>query len=92
MKHLGTLKEHKRDVRIGNLNNALFLHIFQSNHIFNFSSAKMLIYFHKKKSLRRIIEAVAISLFYSLNTRPGFYNISPYSSKSNLNSYNIFHL
>ena len=26
------LKEHKRDIRIGNLNNALFLHISQSNH------------------------------------------------------------
>ena len=85
------LKEHKRDRRIGNLNNALFLHISQSNHNFDFNSAKMLIYIHNK-SLRRIFEPTAISLFNSLNTRSGFYNISPYLSKSILNSYNIFHL
>ena len=46
----------------------------------------MLIYIHDK-SLRRIFEAVAISLFNSLNTRRGFYNIFPYLSKSILNSY-----
>ena len=49
------LKEQKRDKRIGNLNDALFLHISQSNHNFDFNSA--------------------ISIFNSLNTRPGFYNI-----------------
>ena len=65
------LKEHKRDVRIGNLNNALFQHISQSNHNFDFNSAKMLISIHNKR-LRRIFEAAAISLFNSLNTHPGF--------------------
>ena len=54
-------------------------------------SAKMLIYIHNK-SLRRIFEAAAISPFNFLNTRPGFYNISPYLSKSILNSYSIFHI
>ena len=34
------LKEHKRDMRIGNLNNALFQHISQSNHNFDFNSAR----------------------------------------------------
>ena len=85
------LKEHKRDIRIGISNTALFLYISQSNPNFDFNSAQMLIYIHNK-SLRRIIEAAAISLFNSLNTRPGFYSISPYLSKSILNSYNIFHL
>ena len=85
------LKEHKRDIRIGNSNNALFRHISQSNHDFDFNSAKMLIYIHNK-SLRRIFEAAAISFFNSLKTCPGFYNISPYLSRSILNSYNIFHL
>ena len=37
----------------------------------------MLIYIYDK-SLRRIFEAAAISLFNSLNTRPGSYNIAPY--------------
>ena len=59
------LKEHKRDIRIGNLNNALFLHISQSSHNFDFNSAKMLIYFHNK-SLKRIFEAAALSFFNSL--------------------------
>ena len=85
------LKEHKRDIRIGNLNNALFQHISQSNHNFNFNSAKMLIYIYNKR-LRQIFKAGAISLCNSVNTRPGFYDISPYLSKSILNSYNIFHL
>ena len=84
------LKEHKRDIRIGNSNNALFLHISQSNYNFDFNSAQMLIYIHIK-SLRRIFEAAAISFSNSLDTHPGFYNISLYLSKSILNSYNIFH-
>ena len=84
------LKEHKRDIRIGNSNNALFLHISQHNHNFDFNSAKMLTYIHNK-NLRQIFEAAAISFLNSLNTRPGFYNISPYLSKHILNSYNIFH-
>ena len=91
-------KEHKRDLRIGNLNNALFQHISQSNHNFDFNSAKMLICIHLKR-LRRIFEAAAISLCNSLNTRPGFYNISPYLGKSILNSHysipslvSIFHI
>ena len=88
--HVG-LKEHKRDIRIGNWNNALFLDISQSNHNFDFNSAKMLVYIHNKR-LRRIFEAGAISLCNSVNTCPGFYNISPYLSKSILNSYKIFPL
>ena len=84
------LKEHKRDLRIGNSSNALFLHISQSNHNFDFNSAKMLTYIHNK-NLRRIFEAAAISFFNSPNTHPGF-NISPYLSKYISNSYNIFHL
>ena len=70
------LKEHKRDIRIGNSNNALFLYISQHNHNFNFNSAKMLTYIHNK-NLKRIFEAAAISFLNSLNTHPGFYNISP---------------
>ena len=42
------LKEHKRDIRIGNLTNALLQHISQSNPNFNFNSAKMFIYIHNK--------------------------------------------
>ena len=85
------LKEYKRDFGFGNLNNALLQHISQSNHNFDFNPAKKLIYIHHKR-LRRIFVTGAILLCNSVNTRPGFYNISPYLSKSILNSYNIFHL
>ena len=85
------LKEYKRDIRISNLNNALFQHISQSNHNFDFNSAKMFIYIHNKR-LGPIFETAAISLWNCLNTQPGFYYISPYLSKSILDSYNIFHL
>ena len=85
------LKEHKRDIRIGYLNNALFQYISQSDYNFDFNPAKMLIYIHNKR-LSRIFESAAISIFNSLNTHPGFNNISPYLSKSILNSCNIFHL
>ena len=70
------LKEHKRDIRIGNSNNVLLLNTSQHNHNIDFNSAKMLTYIHNK-NLRRIFEAAAISFLSSLNTRPGFYNISP---------------
>ena len=64
VKHLGTfrvrLKEHKRDLRIGNSNKALLSHISQSNHNFDFNTAKILIY---NKSLRRTFEAAAIAFF-----------------------------
>ena len=81
-KNIYNTHTHKR---IGNSNNALFLHISQHNHNFDFNSAKMLTYIHNK-NLRRIFEAAAISFLSSLNTRPGFYNISPYLSKHILNS------
>ena len=63
------LKEPK-DIRTGNLDNAL-QHIFQSNHNIDFNSAKKLIYIYNKR-LRWIFEAGAILLCNSVNTRPGF--------------------
>ena len=77
------LKEHKRDIRIGNLNNALFQHISQSNHNFEFNPANILIYIHNKR-LRRIFEAAAISLCNSLNT----YRSQPTTHKPNKNKTN----
>ena len=65
--------------------------VTQSDHNFDFNSAKMFIYIHNK-TLRQIFQTGAISLCSSVNTRPAFYDISPYLSKYFLNSYNIFHL
>ena len=92
------LKEHKRDIRIDNINNALLQNISQSNHNFDFNSAKMLIYIHNKR-LRQIFRTGAISLCNFINTRPGFYNISPYFEQIHFKKLqyipslvNIFHI
>ena len=72
MKQLGIFtEEHQRDIKIGNLNYALFQHISQSNHNFDFNCAKALINIHNKR-LRQIFDAGAISLCNSINTRLGF--------------------
>ena len=49
------LKEHKRDIRVGNLKNALLQHISQSNHNFNFNSAKIFIYILDKDKFSRLV-------------------------------------
>ena len=43
------VKENKRDVRFGNLDNTLLQLISQSDHSFDFNSAKMLVYIHNKR-------------------------------------------
>ncbi len=76
-KPLKCLYEHKRDIRLGNFNNALFLHISEINHNFNFDAATMLAHIHNKR-LRQIFEARAISLLRSVNSHSGF-SIDPLS-------------
>ena len=73
----------------------IYIYIYNYNY---FNSAKIFIYIHNK-SLKWFFETTAISLFNSLNIRPGFYNISPYLSKSIFNYLpyspslvNIFHI
>ena len=42
------LNEYRRDIRVGNLNNALLQHISKTDYNFNFNAAMMLIYRHNK--------------------------------------------
>ena len=42
------LYEHKRDITLGNFNDALFLHMIKTNHNFNFNAAAMLAHIHNK--------------------------------------------
>ena len=51
-------KEHKSEIRIGNLINDLLHYISQCNHNFDFNPAKKLIYFRKKRR-RRILRPVS---------------------------------
>ena len=46
------LKKHKRDIKVGNLNNALLQDISQSDQNFDFNSVKMPIFINNKR-LRR---------------------------------------
>ena len=57
------LNEHKRVMRLDNSNNALFLHIFETNHNFNFNSATILAYIHNKR-VTQIFEASTISFLF----------------------------
>ena len=43
------LKEYKREIRVGNVNNELLQHISQSDHNFDFNFVKMLIHIHNKR-------------------------------------------
>ena len=81
------LHEHKRDIRLDNSNNILFLHIFKINYNFNFIAATRLTHIHNKR-LRQIFEAIAISLVSSVNSRPRFFNLSPFLGKLVVNGYN----
>ena len=82
------LSELKHYIRLDNSNNALFLHISKTNHNFNFNVATMLAHIHNKR-LRQIFEANNISLISSVNTPPGFFNVSLFFGRLVLNCDNI---
>ena len=75
-----------RDIRLSNLNNALFLHISKTDHNFDFNAATMFVHIHNRR-LRQIFKATAN---FTFNTRPEFFNLSPFLGKLVSNSYNIF--
>ena len=60
------LYEHKRDIRLDNLD-TLFLHIYKTDHNFDFNTAMMLVHIHNNR-LRQTFEASAISLLPSVYT------------------------
>ena len=70
------LYKHRREIRVGNLNNTFLKNIFESYNNFSFNATTMLAYIHNKR-LRRIFEAGAISLCWSINNHWGFICISP---------------
>ena len=41
--------EHRKDIRVDNLNNALLQHIFKSDYNFDFNAATLLAYIHNKR-------------------------------------------
>ena len=85
------LNEHRKDIRVGNLNYELLQHIPESDDNFDFNATTMLVYIYNRR-LRRIFEAGVSSIYYSIKKRSDFYNIFPYLAKHILNIYNIFRL
>ena len=83
--------EYKRDIRLGNLNNALFSHISKTDHNFDFNAATMFAHIHNKR-MRQIFEASVILLLPSINTCSEFFYLSSFSSKFVLNHNNILKL
>jgi len=82
------IREHKRDIRNGQMNNALTKHISETNHSFNFKESKLLVRIHNKNE-RKIVESSTISIFNTIKQRPGFFLLSPYLSKIVLMNYKI---
>ena len=72
------IKEHKRDVRNGNTNNAMFVHIMNKSHSINWNSAK-LIYKCSDYYKKRIVESTMITMINSFSNM----NISDGSFKLN---------
>ena len=65
------LNDHRKDISVGNLNNALLQHNSKLDHNFDFNAATMLVYIHNKR-LRWIFEAGAIPVYPSKTTDPVF--------------------
>ena len=65
------MNEHERDIKLGNLNNALCLHSSKTDRNFDFNEAIMLVHIHNK-SFRQIFEVGAILLLPSVNKQLDF--------------------
>ena len=70
------MKEHKYACKIGNSNNALFVHSFDTDHAIDWKSSQML---HKCNNFkkRRIVESVCIEKYNNFNLSEGMHKIDP---------------
>ena len=66
--------EHKRSVRNGDTNNALFVHVSENNHTINWNNVQL---FYKENSLkkRKIIESAVINATPTMNLSDGCYKL-----------------
>ena len=84
MKYIGetvrNLRKRLYAYKCGNSNNAPFQHVAKIKHYFNFNAATMLAHIHNNR-FRQIFEVSYILVFTSVNTRPRFFNLSPFFGK-----------
>ena len=80
--------EHKRDIRNGNRNNALFVHLSERNHSIDWENAKV-IYKIKNEKKRKIVESAVINSVKNVNISDGFYNFDSLTSKYVIEAANL---
>ena len=69
--------EYKQSIKTNDNQNALFSHMLELKHTFNFSQATLIKPIQCKK-YQRLLESAVISKTNHIKQRPGFYQISPY--------------
>ena len=69
------INEHKRDVRNGNENNAIFLHIQNTQHSINWNNPR-LVYKSSDFVRRRVVESTLINNFENMNVSNGSFKLN----------------
>ena len=73
------ISEHKRYIRTGSLNSAIFIHVQNHNHSFNFDDAKI-VYKSSNKHNRLIIESALIKQYKNVNVMPGACSVDSFTT------------
>ena len=82
------LSEHKRAVRNGDMNNALFVHMSQENHEIDWNNGQV-IYKVKDEKKRKIVEAAVINSVKNVNISDGFYKFDSLTTNYVIEAANI---
>ena len=82
------LSEHKRAVRNGDLNNAVFVHMSENNHAIDWENSKLICKVREEKK-RKITESAAINLIKNVNLNEGFYKFDCLTSKYVIEAANL---
>ena len=72
------ISENKRYIRTGSLNSAIFLHVKNHNHSFNFNDAEI-VYKSSNKHNRLIIESALIKQYKNVNVMPGACSVDSFA-------------
>ena len=70
------IKEHKYACKVGNNNNAIFVHSYNNNHVIDWTSSQML-YNCSNFKKRRIVESVCIDKYENFNLSEGTFRLDP---------------
>ena len=82
------LSEHKRAVRNGDQNNAVFVHMSENNHAVDWDNSKLICKVREEKK-RKIIESATINLIKNVNLSDGFYKFDCLTSRYVIEAANL---